>query len=84
MFDMNALTAFFGWCTLLNIGIYLFTVTALWLLRDFAYRLNARIFAVDEAMIARVTLQYIGMYKLLINVCCFVPWLALKLMAALG
>ena len=48
-------TAFFGWCTVVNIGIYLITVIALWLMRGFAYRMNARIFALDEADVARTT-----------------------------
>ena len=74
-------TAFFGWCTVVNIGIYLITVTALWLMRGFAYRMNARIFALEEADIARTTFQYVGAYKLLITVFCFAPWLALKLMS---
>ena len=48
MNSIEVWTAFFGWWTVVNIGIYLITVTALWLMRGFAYRMNARIFALDE------------------------------------
>ena len=74
-------TTFFGWLTVVNMGIYIISVTALWLMRDFAYRMNARIFGISEEEVARTTFWYIGAFKLLITVFCFAPWLALKLMA---
>jgi hypothetical protein len=50
-------------------------------MRAFAYRINARIFRISEADVARETFCYIGFYKLAITVFCFAPWLSLKLMA---
>jgi len=79
---IEAWTSFFGWCTVINIGIYLITVIALAAMRSFAYRINARIFRISEEDVARITFQYVGAYKLAITVFCFAPWLALKLMAA--
>lgn len=81
MTTIEAWTSFFGWCTVVNIGIYLITVLALAAMRSRAYRINARIFRISEEDVARITLQYVGAYKLAITVFCFVPWLALKLMA---
>jgi hypothetical protein len=81
MIDAAALTAFFGWLTIVNIGIYLLTVVALATMRGFAYRTNAKIFGISEEEVAKTTFKYVGAYKLLITVFCFAPWLALKLMA---
>jgi hypothetical protein len=81
MSTIDSLAAFFGWCTIINIGIYLITVTALAIMRSWAYRINARIFRIGEDDVARITFQYVGAYKLAITVFCFAPWLALKLMA---
>ncbi len=81
MNSLQAWTSFFGWMTIVNIGIYLITVVALMAMRDFAYRMNARIFKIDEADVAKETFRYIGFYKLAITVFCFAPWLSLKLMA---
>lgn len=81
---MNTLqtwTAFFGWLTIVTIGIYLITVVALGLMRGFAYRLNARIFGISEEEVGNTTFRYVGAFKLLITVFCFAPWLALKLMS---
>ena len=71
---------FFGWLTIINIGIYLITVTALYLMRGFAYRMNARVFGISEEEVGKTIFKYVGAFKLLITVFCFAPWLALKLM----
>ena len=81
MSTMQAWTAFFGWLTIVNIGIYLITVIALFSMRGFAYSINAKMFGISEDEVAKTTFKYVGAYKLLITVFCFAPWLALKLMA---
>lgn len=80
MASIETWTSFFGWCTVINIGIYLIAVTALAAMRSWAYRINGNIFRISEEDVARITFQYIGAYKLAITVLCFAPWLALKLM----
>lgn len=81
MNTMQAWAAFFGWLTIVNIGIYLITVIALFSMRRFAYSINAKMFGISEDEVAKTTFKYVGAYKLLITVFCFAPWLALKLMA---
>lgn len=81
MHYLDAATSFFGWLTIVNLGIYIISVLALWLMRDFVYRMNAKTFGIGEDEVAKTTFRYIGAYKLLITVFCFAPWLALKLMA---
>ena len=81
---MNTLqtwTTFFGWLTVVNLGLYLITVIALFAMRSFAYKMNARMFGVSEDVVAKATLNYISAFKLVIAVFCFAPWIALKLMA---
>lgn len=81
MTSIETLTSFFGWLTIVNIGIYLLTAIALVSMRGLVYRINARIFRISEADVAREAFRYVGFYKLAITVFCFAPWLALKLMA---
>ena len=81
MISIESMISFFGWCTVVNIGIYLITVVTLATMRGWAYRTNAAIFGISEDEVARITFQYVGAYKLAITVLCFAPWLALKLMA---
>lgn len=81
MTTIDTWTTFLGWCTVVNIGIYLLTVFALTAMRNFVYRFNGRIFGISEEDVARVSFQYVGAYKLIITVFCFVPWAALKIMS---
>ena len=81
MNSIETWTTFFGWCTVVNIGIYVLSVTMLSLMRNFAYGMQAKVFAVSVEDAARVSISYVGAYKLLITVFCFTPWLALTLMS---
>lgn len=79
--SMGMWTQFFGWCTLLNIAMYLFTVVMVVTMRGAVVRSGARWFGVSEDVALRTTYQWIGAYKLAIILFALVPWLALKLMA---
>jgi len=81
MTSIDTLAEFFGWCTVINFGIYLLTVVSLMLFRGMVLRINARIFAISEEDVARLSFQYVGIYKLAITVLCFAPYVALKIMS---
>ncbi len=80
MEGIETLTAFFGWCLVISIVVYVITVSAYWLLRDFAMRMNANAFGITEQHVAEVTFRYVAAYKLAITVLFFTPWLALKIL----
>lgn len=81
MTDLQTLTTFLGWCTVLNVGFYTFSVLALATMRDLSTRLGTRIFKVSEADYAKMTLEYIARFKLAIIVLNFTPYIALRIMA---
>jgi hypothetical protein len=81
MDSIEAWTRFFGWCTLLNLGVYLISAVALLTLRPMVVRNNMRWFGVTEDDVLRTSLQWLGAYKLGILLFALVPWLALTLMA---
>lgn len=81
MATIQTLTEFFGWCTILNIGIYMLTALALVTMQGWVYRFNAKLFGVSEHDFAPIAVQYLGHYKLAITILFFVPWAALKIMA---
>ena len=80
MTSIDTLTTFFGWCLVLNIGIYLLTVVSLTLAGDLSYKVNAKIFGISKEAFTPLVVQYLGHYKLAITMLFFVPWVALKLM----
>ena len=81
MEGIELLTAFFGWCLVISLGVYVITVTAYWLLRGMALKINARLFCISEEFVAEVTFRYVASYKLAMTVLFFTPWLALKILA---
>ena len=81
MITIDSLTQFFGWCTVINIGIYLWTVIGVTFFRGAMTKISKRIFAVNEDVILRETFAYVANYKLAITVLCLVPYIALKIMA---
>ena len=82
MNSIDTWAEFFGWCTVINLGIYLLTVVGLSLFRSMVLRINAKMFSISEEEVARVGFQYVGAYKLAITLLCFVPYVALKIMSS--
>ena len=81
MDSIETWTQFFGWCTVLNLGIYLTSAAAMLAMRPMVVRKNMRWFGVTEDDVLRVSLQWLAAYKLGILLFALVPWLALTLMA---
>ena len=81
MDNIATLAAFFGWCTIINIVIYIIAVVAFLFFKGLVLRLNAKMFAISEGDAGRLSMQYMGLYKLATTVVCFAPYLALKIMS---
>ncbi len=81
MNSIGTLAEFFGWCTVINFGIYLLTVVGVTLLRGMALRINTWMFAISAEDFSRVSFQYVAAYKLAITVLCFTPYVVLKIMS---
>jgi len=81
MNSIDSLATFFGWLTIVNIGIYIIVAIAITAFRGLMLSMNTKIFRITEADIMRESFRYIAHYKLLITVLCFAPYLSLKIMA---
>jgi len=71
---------FFGWCSVINIGLLAFSTIMLIAMRDFSSRLHAKMFGLDESDALRAYFAYLANYKIAVIVLNIVPWLALVLM----
>jgi hypothetical protein len=81
MNSIDALAEFFGWCTVINLGIYFLTVISMALFRGLIQRINTRVFSIKAEDVSRLSFQYVGAYKLAVIILCFVPYVALKIMS---
>ena len=77
MESLDAWRSFFGWCTVLNVGFYAFTVVSVLTMRGWMARLNRTWYGVSEDLVLTTTFQWVAAYKLAIILFALVPWLAL-------
>ena len=78
---LETLTTFFGWCSVINIGVMLLsTILAITLQKPAAW-LHGKMFRLDEATLRAAYYQYLAQYKIFTFVLSIVPYAALKLMA---
>ena len=79
--SIEVLTTFFGWCSVINIGVLVFTTVVLMLMKDAISSIHAKLFGVNQENLPLIYFGYLGNYKVAILVFNLVPYLALKLMA---
>jgi hypothetical protein len=77
---IEILRTFFGWCTVLNMGFYLAAVVVILCCKDWAFKLHGKMFRLTPGQLEPIFYCYLGAYKLLLIVFCFIPWLALTIM----
>ncbi|MEX0319942.1 MAG: DUF6868 family protein [Ruegeria sp.] len=75
----ETLTAVFGWMTVLNLGLLIFSTLMVLVLQDWAVRIHGRMFQMEPADVRKAYFKYLANYKVLTLVFCLMPWLALKL-----
>ena len=80
--SVETVTTFFGWCTIINFGLLLISSIGIVAMRNTITRIHARMFGLDDATLSQLYFQYLGTFKIAAIVFSFVPYVALKLMAA--
>jgi len=82
MFDLLALTTFFGWMTVINFAFLLVVTVALIFCKGFIMPIHKKLLDLPEEDLSKMYVWYMAQYKIAIFIFCFVPYLALKVMAA--
>ncbi|WP_299083645.1 DUF6868 family protein [uncultured Ruegeria sp.] len=73
------LTTVFGWMTVLNIAVLLFSTLMILIMLDWIAGIHGRMFQMERADVKKAYFRYLANYKILIIVFCLMPWLALHL-----
>ncbi len=81
MNSLETLTAFFGWCTVINLGLLMVAAVVLGLMRGSISQIHAKMFNLNEADLSRAYFQYLAQYKIAVLVLNLVPYIALKIIA---
>lgn len=70
---------FLGWCSVINIGLLLFSAIIVVLFRNQVSQLHAKIFNINKEDVLHAYFQYLAQYKILIIVLNIVPYFAIGL-----
>ena len=75
--DIETLTRFFMWCTILNLGVLILTSIVCIFFADFSYRMNNRFFSFSREAFNVVLVCFIGLFKIFVIVFNLIPYIAL-------
>jgi hypothetical protein len=80
MEDINNLTLFMGWCSIINIGLLLFSSVGLIVLRGRVLNIHSKITGISQAELLPMYFRLLGNYKIAIIIFNLVPYIVLKIM----
>jgi hypothetical protein len=79
--DIQTLTTFFMWCTIINGGLLIFWVLAQMAMPNMLFRTQVVFFPMEKERFNVVFYLFLGIYKLFFIVFNLVPFLALLIIA---
>ncbi len=75
--DIQTLTTFFMWCTIINGGVFLWTAALSVFAPDLMYRLQSKWFPIPRETFNVLSYSYIGLFKIVFLVFNVVPYVTL-------
>jgi len=75
--DIQTLTTFFMWCTIVNGALLVLWITMLILVPDFVYRTQSKWFPISRETFNVVIYSFIGLFKIVFLVFNVVPYVVL-------
>ena len=77
--DIQMLTRFFMWCTILNIGLLVLASLLLTFAGDFAYKIHGKWFPMQRETFNVELFSFLSRYKIIVFIFNVVPWAALAI-----
>jgi hypothetical protein len=81
MDSLETLTAFLGWCTILNLAFMVFTALLVMVAGSTLAQIHSKMFGVSEGELPRIYFKYLAYYQMAIVVLNLMPYIALKILA---
>ncbi|MHC4544419.1 MAG: DUF6868 family protein [Planctomycetota bacterium] len=75
--DIQTLTTFFMWCTILNVALLVYWSLIYFCAGDWIYRRHSKWFSISRETFNVVIYSFMGLYKILIIVFILIPYIAL-------
>ena len=77
--DIEILTRFFMWCTIINAGLLIFFFLTVAFAGDFVYKIHSKRFPMPREKFNVILYSFMGAYKIFVYVFNIVPWIALAI-----
>ena len=81
MNSIDTLATFFGWCTVVNVGLLLLAMLVFSVFRNIFATITAKMFGVTKEEAAVTFFRVFQQYRLAVVVLNVVPYIALKMMS---
>ena len=78
--DMALLKEFFMWMTVINFGLFMWSVIMCILAKGFIYRVHGKMFGLSQETVNAMLYGFLGFYKIVFIVFVLAPWIALTIM----
>lgn len=75
--DIQTLTTFFMWCTIINGALFIYWAIVCVLAPDFVYRMQSKWFPIPRDTYNVAMYAFLGLFKIVFIVFNVVPWVAL-------
>ena len=79
--NLEVLRTFFGWCTVLNAALLALSSLLLLLAQNWVCKIHGLWFQLPREILVGKIYSVLGVWKILVIVFNFIPWVALVLMA---
>ncbi len=79
--DIDSITAFFMWCTILNVALLLLSSLICLCAGDWVYRIHSKWFSISRETFNVAIYSFIGLYKILVFGFNLIPYIALLIVA---
>ena len=81
MITIEIIIEFLGWCSIINIGILIFTAILLIVFNDAILNIHSKIFNLNKEYLQQAYFKYLAQYKIIIIVFNIIPYFALKIIS---
>ena len=79
MLSIEQLTAFFGWCSVINVGLLIFSTLMIIVFKDPISAIHSRLLGQDKEKLQGLYMHYLAYYKIAIIMFNITPYFAFKL-----
>ncbi len=78
--NLDLLTDFFKWMTIINVSVFLVISVLIMLFKNMIGKLHSKLFGIKEEDVAKMTYGFLALFKLLISIFVIIPYLSLLLL----